>query len=658
MLSIVKLTGWILAALPKQFAQVVAAFVGDFIYFLPSRRRRTLLSNFHHAFPDKPETWQRNKARTSCKRMVEMALFNLALPYFSEEQLDRILITTDESVELLKNYVEPTKPIVGVTVHNSMMEACTLLRRSIPIDTPEIGVLYRPINQKAVDAFSRENRTKNGVTLVDRRKGLHQARKLIKDKNWVVFVFDQSVGDSGYLTYFLERAATTTGFHQFLSHAYSADVLGFYGERTGFWEGNLHIVKIADGNKDEPVILKTNQWLEEKLMGDDSFSEDWMWIHNRWKAQTKLSQNLNLNFRKSLLEETKAFYNWDSLPKKNRILLRMPNHLGELIKWIPFIKAIQSSRPDAEITLLVNRNFSDLIESLQVSDRTLSIPKRNTAYYLKFLKLQNSFPDTYYQLTESTSADLEAKLINAPRRYGMCWPGSTRLFLTDTFNIDPGWDEKKNHQAALWEEFLRFFGLQTEIDFSPLQLAPGYEVINPLRCLQTESHDAPYFGLICGAGNEPEKCWPTDYWVECIAALMDLYPDGNICLFGTSADLDVSRQIVAQFEPGSIHDFTGSTTLMQFVMALKSCSVIISNDCGGLHLANALGVPTVGLYGLTNPVNTRPVYTSPSKVIQPLDCPNHGGSPIDGICLSQVLEAIAETIPQPRTSKKKVSFAG
>ena len=601
-------------------------------------------------------SWRRRKARTSCRRMIEMSLFSLAHPYFPKGRLDKTFIATEEAVEILKNYVAPNKPIVGVSIHNSMMEACTLIPRCLPIDNPEIGLLYRPLNKKKIEQYVRDTRSRNGISLIDRLSGLHDARELVKNNSWMIFLFDQNVGDAGYLTFFLGRAVTTTGFHQILSQDYEADVLSFYGERTGFWEGNLHVEKISVGGKEEPVILKANHWLEEKLMNDASFSENWMWIHNRWEAQNHHSQNLNLQFPNSLLNETKEFYNWESVPKQNRIWLRMPDHLGELIKWIPFIKAIRISREDAEITLLSYRKFNPLLEALQVADNIICIPKRNTRYYQKFLKLKTSYPDTYYQLTDSFRADLESRLINAPRRYGICYPGTNRALLTHSFKVDLGWDDRKIHQVALWEEFLRYFGLQGTIDFSPVGLAPGSEVINPLRCLQTQSLNAPYFGLICGAGDKPEKCWPVDYWVECVAGLMDLYPDSNICLFGTTADLPVSRQIIEQFEPGSIHDFTGSTTLMQFVMALNSCSVVISNDCGGLHLANALGVATVGLYGVTNPVNTKPVYDAPMRVVQPIKCPKHGGVTSAEICLSQVLEAVSELVKQPEPTPKEASL--
>jgi ADP-heptose:LPS heptosyltransferase len=655
-LTLTKIAGWILAAIPRKFAELLSVILGDFIYFLPTKRRRTILSNFHHTFKEKPIAWQRRKARISCQRLVEMALFNLAIPHFSEGRLDKTLIATEEATELLNEYVNPAKPVVGVTIHNSMMEACSLLPRSLHIDNPEVGVLYRPLKQKKLNEYAIENRSRYGVTLIDRRKGLHKARNLVKNNNWMILIFDQSVGDSGFLTFFLNRAATTTGFHQVLAQAYDTPVLAFYGERTGFWEGNLHVEQITEGKKGEQVLLKTNQWLENKLMDDEAFCEDWMWIHDRWKGQTKLSQNLNLDYRKTLIEECKGFYHWDTLPRNNRIWFRMPNHLGDLVKWIPFIKAVRQSRQDAEITLLVNRQFTPLLEAFQVADRVLPIPKRSVYYFEKFLTFRHQFPDTYYQLTESYSADFEARLVNAPRRYGLVWPGTSRPLLTNSFEVDPGWDERKNHQVDLWKDFLGHFGLKDKINFSPMKVAPGSEVINPLRCLQTESHDAPYFGLICGAGNHPEKCWPVDYWVECVAALMDLYPDSNICLFGTSADLPVSRKITEQFEPGSIHDFTGSTTLMQFVMALKSCSVVISNDCGGLHLANALGVPTVGLYGVTNPVYTKPTFDGLVRIVQPLDCPKHGGTSSNQICLSQVIEAISDLVVQPEQAERETAL--
>jgi heptosyltransferase II len=645
-LKLVKTAGWILATLPKQFAQILSVIIGDCLYFMPSRGRRTVLSNLHHAFPEKPRAWRRRKARLNCRRLVEMKMFNLALPFFSEGRLDNTLITTNETTELLRGYTNPAKPVIGITVLNCLLEAGSLVPRSLEVDHPEISVVYHPLKNKLFDDYTQKNRSRFGVSLIKDEDAFVEAEKRIQENKWIIFVLDQPANESGNLSFFLNRAVTCIGIDKLLNKHDQTDVLAFYGERTGFWQGNLHVEKISHGDSENSALLEANEWLEDKLRTDEKFSSDWMWVQDRWNTQNKVSQNLNLDHPGSLIEECKQFYDWESLPHTNRIWFRMPDHLGNLVKWLPLIKAVRESRPDAEITLLANRQFEPLLEAFCVADRILPLPKRGFQYFRKIQSLRKQFPDTYYQLLSSQSADLEAKLIDAPRRYGMRWPSTTRTLLSHTFDIDPGWDESKNHQKELWKEFLQYFGLKAEIDYSPLTVAARSEVINPLRCLQTETQDAPYFGLNCGAGNHPEKCWPVDYWVELVADLMDLYPDSNICFFGTSADLPVSRRIIEQFEPGSIHDFTGSTNLMQFVMALRTCTVVISNDCGGLHLANALGVPTIGLYGVTNPVNSSPVFDSPVRIIQPSDCPIHGGTPSSHICLSQIIEAVADLVPQ------------
>ena len=645
MQTLSNVTGWIIAHLPRIVVRILAAELGDLLYFLPTAYRRTILSNFHHAYPEKPTSWQRSKARASCRRLYEKKLFQLAVPHFTEVQLDRTLIATEETIGLLKSYADKQKPVVLVLVDNTMQDMCSLVRRCLPLDTPEIGIFGLHIRKK-VDDSSEENDASYGLTVLDESEGLEEATALLKNNNWVITPFGRKTGEDGTFSFFMNRTANLKDLHQSLAQKSSADVLGMFGQRTGFWEGNLHVEKIAEKNDSNSILLKTNQWMENKLQEDESFIANWMWIHDRWKIHNQSSQHLSLDHRKSLIQEAKSFYQWDTVPRNHRIWIRMPSHLSDLVKWIPFVNAIRQSRQDAEITLLIDRRLAALLEALDVADKVQRIPRRNTQYYGKLLKLRGSFPDSFYEFTPSLSADLEARIINAPRRFGIRLPGTARPLLTDTFNVDPGWDERKNHQTELWTDFLRHFGLMGEIDFDPIQLKPGSEVINPLRCLQTDSRHAPYIGLICGAGNQPEKCWPVDYWVECIAGLMDLYPNSNLCLFGTAPDLPVSRQIMEQFEPGSVHNFTGSTDIMQFVMALQSCSVVISNDCGGLHLANALGVPTVGLYGITNPVNTKPVFNSPVRVVQPNHCPKYGGTSSREICLPQVFESVADLVHQ------------
>ncbi len=656
MIKLFQLTGWILAILPLFLLRIFANVCGDIIYFTHWRRRRILLSNVQHVFPHKTMLWRRKKARESCHRLVEMALYALTQPYMKPGRLDRTLILTRSSVELLNKYTRPNRPLILLSVHTTLAESSTLLPRAFPGKTPEIGVFYRPLNKPSLDRYLLKSRSAHGCIMLSRRKGLSQARNYLKNNKWVALTFDQAAPKTGQLGFFFERTATTTDLHQTLAHHYKTDVAILYVERTGFWEGNLHVEIVADGTPDEPVLLQANQWLENRLKSDEKMVEDWMWIRDRWKIDKDHQHNLNLEHPRNIIEETRKYYGWQSIPKNNRYWFRMPNNLGNLVKILPFIKQIGQSRPDAEVTILAKRHFIELVESFEIADRVMVIPRRNTGYFNRFYRMRFAYPDCYYQLTDTLIGDIEAFLTGAPRKIGLKLPDSARPLLTDKFAVDPGFDERKNHQTVLWEQLFRYFGLRGDIDWSPLELSMDNLVINPLRCLQTESREAPYLGLICGAGNQREKCWSIDYWIECVAGLMDLYPQSNICLFGCSPDLSVSRQIIEQFEPGSIHDFTGSTDLMQFAVALKSCRLVISNDCGGLHLANALGIPVVGLYGYTNPVRTGPIFEAPKKIIQPIGCPRAGGISVTQICLSQVFEAVTELVKQPELDVLKATL--
>jgi lauroyl/myristoyl acyltransferase len=71
--------------------RAIAAGLGDLIFFAFPRRRRLILSNLHHAFPEKSPAWHRSIGRQSCRRMIETGLLSLATPFLSETRLRTII---------------------------------------------------------------------------------------------------------------------------------------------------------------------------------------------------------------------------------------------------------------------------------------------------------------------------------------------------------------------------------------------------------------------------------------------------------------------------------------------------------------------------------------------------------------------------------------
>jgi heptosyltransferase II len=200
--------------------------------------------------------------------------------------------------------------------------------------------------------------------------------------------------------------------------------------------------------------------------------------------------------------------------------------------------------------------------------------------------------------------------------------------LTHTWRRPDEFAEDRHHQLELWENFLRHFGLAAPLDRSPVALPrPTSEADRPV-------------GLICGSENLPAKRWPVDHWRALIAAL----PDTRFTLLGTANDRPITAAVSAGFPPDRIQDLAGRTDFPAYLVELGRCRALVTNDTGGMHLANALGVPLLALFGPTNPVRTGPVFRSPARILQPPGCPLTGGGSLADLTAPAVVAALRELL--------------
>ena len=142
-------------------------------------------------------------------------------------------------------------------------------------------------------------------------------------------------------------------------------------------------------------------------------------------------------------------------------------------------------------------------------------------------------------------------------------------------------------------------------------------------------------GLIAGSENNPAKRWPVAHW----RALIEARPNDRFVLFGTANDRPITDAVAAGFGD-RVENLAGRTSLPDYCARLQSCRALVTNDTGGMHLANALGVPLIALFGPTNPVRTGPVFSTPATILQPPGCPATGGLPLDQLAPAQVLAAL------------------
>ncbi|MBI5691732.1 MAG: hypothetical protein HZC55_16735 [Verrucomicrobia bacterium] len=626
MLFSLKFFGWLAARTPEGVLRWFAAFLGDLIFFALPRRRRLVLSNLHHAFPERPSDWHRAIGRESCRRLVETGLLSLATPFLSESRLRAIAQPSAALRALYLRHAAEPRATLFCSPHLAYWETQTVQPLLLPKPFPEFGIIFRPLDQPAADRFVQTSRERFGMRLLSRKEGFAEALKILRRQGFVGVLFDQNAGMQGALTTLLGRVCSTTELPGLMAEKFQARVYGVFPQRLGFWRLELDAEAIPHAGTSEAVTLGLNRWLEGLLSANDNLCASWLWAHDRWRNQDMPTRRFRLEAKRNLLSAELAARGLPALPRRTRIWIRLPNWLGDVVMALPLLRALRAGRPDAEITLVAKSQFLPLLQAWGVADQLHPLPARGLDYLLHFRKLRRRYPDVWLLFTNSVRGDLEARFAGCRQRFGMVRRGRPRPLLSHAFRVPPDFDESRWHQLELWECLLRHFGLEVPIDRAPLATPPDVEAVGA----------PPVVGLIPGSENTPEKRWPVPAWRTLIESL----PEVRFSVFGTARDRPIADAVVAGFAPERVVNLAGQTDLPAFAAQLRACRALVTNDTGGMHLANALGVPLVALFGPTNPLRTGPVFSAPCTILKAPDAGPTGGGDLSRLEAGTVLAAL------------------
>ncbi len=171
-------------------------------------------------------------------------------------------------------------------------------------------------------------------------------------------------------------------------------------------------------------------------------------------------------------------------------------------------------------------------------------------------------------------------------------------------------------------ELLRRTGWLTELpDISHIALEVPEELKRGASQTLMEAGARPNaFRLAVGAGASygSAKCWPPDRFAQ-FANRFQSEHDADVILFGTPGEVVVSNAIVAGMNRKPI-DLDGKTAVGDLPSLLSQCHVFLGNDSGAMHVAAAVGLPVVAVFGPTDPEGTSPVTTRYSIVQQKPYC--------------------------------------
>ena len=124
-------------------------------------------------------------------------------------------------------------------------------------------------------------------------------------------------------------------------------------------------------------------------------------------------------------------------------------------------------------------------------------------------------------------------------------------------------------------------------------------------------------GLCAGAEFGEAKRWPAEYYANVANAAIK--NGWQVWLFGSDKDMHVTAQINALTQ-NNCSDFGGKTNLSQAIDLMALCDTIVSNDSGLMHVAAALNIKLIAIFGSSDPYHTPPMSTKAVIEYLALDC--------------------------------------
>ncbi len=291
-----------------------------------------------------------------------------------------------------------------------------------------------------------------------------------------------------------------------------------------------------------------------------------------------------------------------------KIIIRFPNWVGDAVMSLPAVSAVHRNFPTAEIRVLAKPWVADLFNGNSGRQGVLlyESPGKHQGLRGRW-RLGRELKKEKFELgllfTNSFDSAFVFYLAGIPQRAGYNTDGRG-IFLTHCVPVNS--EVKRVHQVGYYLHLLQALGLKTEGTVPRLKVAAEDEERGMKKAATFGAMDSSnWVGISPGAAYGSAKEWFPERYGELAGRLAKQY-GASILMLGTSREREVGERVLSSAK-APIIDFTGKTTLGEAMAFISRCRVFITNDSGLMHVAAALGVPTVAIFGSTDPERTGPL---------------------------------------------------
>ncbi|HEY4775037.1 MAG TPA: lipopolysaccharide heptosyltransferase II [Xanthobacteraceae bacterium] len=275
--------------------------------------------------------------------------------------------------------------------------------------------------------------------------------------------------------------------------------------------------------------------------------------------------------------------------------------IGDFVRCHSVVALLKAQAPDRPVDFLTVANTAPLLDYLPGVRKGIvwELPRRRLAFGEHRRLAERLRGEGYGQalvMPRTWKAALAPWLAGIPRRTG--YLGEARLGLINDLRFgERGLPRMVERCAALALPAGAALPAQWPL---PKLAVPAAELARWRQNMNLAPGGRPVVALAPGAVG-PSKRWPAAYYGELAASLA---AETEVWVLGGPAEAGIAADISAAY-PG-VRNLTGSD-LRQAILALAAADVAVSNDSGLLHVAAALGTPTIGIFGPTSPWHWAPL---------------------------------------------------
>ena len=322
---------------------------------------------------------------------------------------------------------------------------------------------------------------------------------------------------------------------------------------------------------------------------------------------------------------------------------------------LPALRRLRTEFPRAHIAVLAIPGVAGLYARETWANEIINLdgargPRDWRRKWAQSRQLAASGFDAAILLTNSFESAAVFRAAGIPERIG--YARDARSFLLTGAIAVPRRGEIPRHESYYYLELLRRAGIGGA-------LPPGEMVIR-LDCIEAARRSGASrlagaglpaeatVGISPGAAYGTAKRWlPERFALSAVQTARALGGGGAVAVFGTPDESELCRQVTSMViaEGVAARNFAGQTKLAEYVDMAAACRAFITNDSGAMHIASALGIPTVAVFGATDHVGTGPTGPLAKVVRHAVDCSPYPHPcllrqcPIDHRCMQAVSAA-------------------